>query len=393
MKLGYVLIDSFESTGVANKIIYKVNSLSKQFEEVTCYCFSFSFNADFVKRAGKNFVFHKLDEIKIPAFFNKRFLYRFQLFYYYRKLYAQIYPVLKREHKDVFLFRFPGADLYLLWMTFRLSNRIVFEHNTIEIDELKMNAGRYLNNYFIRSEKYITPIIHAFSKGIISVTDEIRKYHAEKSLVRKRSATITNAIDVSAFKLREPLAFNGKTINVVTVIGSGVKDWYGLDRFFKALDNYKGGFDFRIYIVGDNFEAEIQQAERLNLKQVHFLGKKSSAELNEIYQTMHVGMSAFCLFRKKMQEGASLKAREYGLVGLPMFYAYTEVGFDKCEQFSDFFLQFPNDESLLDLDAVGNFVTAFYTNPANPKNLREFMVSEFNYDKKALEIKAFVESL
>ncbi len=393
MKIGYIIIEPFESPGVAKKVSSKIDALSRHFENVTCYSFSFSFNDKFVSEASSHFKFFKLSRIETPQFFHRRFIYRFQYFYYYKKLYEQIYEFLKNEKNDVYIFRYPGADLGLLWLTRKFKNKIIFEHNTIEVDEMMINAHMFLNNYFVRSEKYLTPFIHSYSKGIIGVTSEIAEYHAKRSFIKKKFCTITNAINVSSFDLRQKLNFDRKTINIVTVIGSGVKDWYGLDRFFNSLKNYKGVYDFRLYIVGEGFDTEMAYSRKLGLENVYFLGKKSSDELNEIYQEMHVGMSALCLFRKNLKQAATLKVREYGLVGLPMFYAYTEVGFDKCERFNEFFLQFPNDESLIDLDKIGDFVTRFYSDKDNPALLRKFFVSEFNYDKKAVEIKEFIESI
>lgn len=393
MKLGYIIIDSFDSPGISNKLQYKISALSKEFEEVTCYCFSPSFNEEFVRKAGKEFKFHILKKAEIPSWFHRRFIYRFQYFFSYKNQYDQIYSVIKKSDKDVFLFRYPGADLSLMNLTKKLRNKIIFEHNSIEIDEYRINKGMFLNNYFLRSEKYITPLIHFFSKGLIAVTDEIKNYHVSRAPGKVKACTITNAIAPSAFDIRETVAFDGKNINIISVIGSSIKDWYGLDRFFQAMKSYSGTYRFSLYIVGDLFEKERALAEKMALPNVFFLGKKNSSELKEIYKGMHVGMSALCLFRKNLREACTLKAREYGLLGMPMFYAYKETDFDKCAAPHKFFLQFPNDETPIDLDMIGEFVSRFYADSSNPLRLRKFISEEFNYDKKAAEISKFINSL
>ena len=103
---------------------------------------------------------------------------------------------------------------------------------------------------------------------------------------------------------------------------------------------------------------------------------------------MHLGMDCFGLYKDKRYYVSSIKAREYLAKGLPVI---TGVRSDVFERYpTDYYLEFPNDKSPLDMNQIIKFCNKMYEERNIHKNIREYAKKTVDNSVVMKEIVEFI---
>jgi len=155
---------------------------------------------------------------------------------------------------DVIILRYSRSDPSVIKLLKHAPN-LITEHHTNEIYQLKLGLKASFVKaaacgFSILTEKIHEPFFFRNLKGIIGVTDEIRKIELNKAENAPESVTISNGISVDLIPLTGFKPFDGKTLDMV-FMGSTNVPWHGIDRIIKSMNNYKGKVKLRLHCVGD----------------------------------------------------------------------------------------------------------------------------------------------
>lgn len=93
-------------------------------------------------------------------------------------------------------------------------------------------------------------------------------------------------------------------------------------------------------------------------KHVFFTGVLTGAALDDVYNKCDLAVGSFGAHRKGLKLSVSLKSREYVAKGLPIV---TSVDMDiENENTDKWFLKYPADESMLDINRIVEFYDKVY---------------------------------
>ncbi len=197
---------------------------------------------------------------------------------------------------------------------------------------------------------------------------------------------IKNGIDVDAIKPRAPIE-TGDTIHFCAV--AMFKEWHGYERFFYGLAEYykKGGSRNMIsHFVGEGSELPFYHklVRELNLDQhVVFHGYLSGKELEKIYDLADISLGSFGMFKQNLNLSCNLKSRESVARGVPMVTGCPTDIFQK-DKFK-YYLEFPNDESVLDINRILDFYDAIYGGDESKeevvKTIRKYAYEQIDMSK------------
>lgn len=99
--------------------------------------------------------------------------------------------------------------------------------------------------------------------------------------------------------------------------------YHGYDRVLKGLHNCNeeiNGIKVEMHIIGKSqtIDELKELAKELNLKNVYFLGVKSTEELNDLFTQYDIGLGCLALYRRKADIDTTLKVVEYFCRGIPV---------------------------------------------------------------------------
>ena len=121
-------------------------------------------------------------------------------------------------------------------------------------------------------------------------------------------------------------------------------------------------------------------------------GVRDGIELDEIYSRSNVAISTLALHLKNLKEAASLKTREYTARGIPFILAYDDPDLAEVDEQRKFFLRFPNDNEILIIDRIVDFLVRIAKGYNKPNELSQYM-REYAYRKMdwGVKMKKYVE--
>lgn len=198
-----------------------------------------------------------------------------------------------------------------------------------------------------------------WAKKLHKTVDLIVTFSNDTSIFGISAVPITNGIDPTTFKIKPPTPLGDE----LRIIGVGnISPWHGYDRLIKGMKKIKlnsgSGPRIKFYIVGTGLGLPDLQALVTELEMegdIIFLGQKNKAELEVLYQDMHMGVGSLGLFRNNLALSSSLKHREYTAVGLPFVLATPDPDFPD----GLFFIHYvPNDETIIDMHDILKFYNA-----------------------------------
>lgn len=328
MKILYLFCDGTLSEGVISKVKSKINGLNKAGVETKGLFITPNINKEAYNSAEKiryvPFIYDDLHTI-----YNRRYIRNYRWYFNYNNYIRQLYKLiefeLKKESFDYILFRYPLANKYLLNLSSQYKSKIIFEHNTMELEEIAANGLTDTTTKLVyKYEKQFGPKVLANAKAIIGVTNEICEYEVARSNKKLSHITITNGVEINKFPLRKKPIYDGKTLNLLMLCGSAV-NWHGEDLIIRAISSYKGPVSINFYVLGNVLEASKKLVTDLKLNdRIKFFDSLKGVELDKIFDEVHIGIGTLALERKGLKEAVPLKVREYMGRGLPFVIGYTD---------------------------------------------------------------------
>ena len=199
-------------------------------------------------------------------------------------------------------------------------------------------------------------------KKLYKYVDKITTFSKDEEIWGIKTIRTMNGIDVFNVRKRA-IDKNKNQISVITV--AGFAHWHGIDRFLEGLGEYyklNGKRDIIFHIVGygtaDDEETYRGIVKKYNLRnRVIFYGKKTGADLDDIYDKSNIGIGSLGLHRINITLASTLKTREYVAKGLPV------IGACKVDMFDGnypFYLELPSDETAIDMEKVIEFYDKIY---------------------------------
>jgi len=298
----------------------------------------------------------------------------------------------KDNNTDIFYLRYPGATRGLYKLAKQFGSKIVSEHQSKEIDEIKSFKSQH--PFGLKPSKFLSwllyyylPIQHEknwgvrFSKkvkAIVTVTNEIGKYQKLKGC--KNIIVSANGIGVSDYQVKS-LSNICKPLKLLFLKGTSTNaEWNGIYRLIHSIDKLeKNSSEIKLIICGHKIDGEIPQRNYIEQR-----GYLKNEELNHLFDEVDLGVSTLALFKKNLQEAAVLKTREYIARGLPFIYAYTDP--DLNEEAKEFALEFPNDDSFIDIEKVINFANTALSDKELPNKMRKYAEDNLDYEVKMKKV-------
>ena len=188
---------------------------------------------------------------------------------------------------------------------------------------------------------------------------------------------IMNGIDVESQPLiREKEREYRESINFIFV--GMMQPQHGLERIIKGLREYnkiEKNKKIKFLFVGCGPEYEkyksLTSKNRLD-DSIVFYGNKTGSELDELYNCADIAICPLGCYKTIPLEtrSSALKTREYLARGLPVVTGCVEDVFERFE--SDFYIEFNNDDSYIDLGCVIDWYQALVSKYGS----REVLASE-----------------
>ena len=306
------------------------------------------------------------------------------------------YVKVNYDKIDYFYFRYPGASSSLKKFISLYGNKTIFEHLCIEEFELKLHAKE--NPFGIKPSKFLSwleynaiPLwrekmygrfIRRHAKLGICNSEDIAIFQTKKGGGKYKCIIGGDAVDVISFPLSERLHFKDE-LRLIFLKGANTNAYYnGLDRVFEGLKNYKGDMKIQLFVLGLNTEYEKKLSKQFGIlySKVFFPGFIHGEELNNFFNSMHLGVSQFGIHRKGLNSNSTIKSREYIARGLPTIVGHNDPDFNDTAK--DFLLQFPNDDSAIEMEKVIEFANKTLSDPELPQKMRRYAEKYLDYEVK-----------
>lgn len=315
------------------------------------------------------------------------------------------YAEMVYRETDYFYFRYPGAGQLLKVFTDKYGSKTIFEHLSNEIAEIKLqkeenpfglNPSDFLSHLeYVRfplwREWIYGPGIRRKSRLGVCNSSEIAQWQTSVAAGNYPTFVSGDAVDTSAYSLRKMPLFTNE-LNLVFLKGaSGRADFNGLDRLINGMSAYKGKTDIKLHILGHqlDYEKSFLTGEMSNHVILH--PAKTGNELEEFLSKMHIGVATLGLYRKHLQSTTTLKVREYCAIGLPFIYAYTDP--DLHEESRQFCRQFPNDDTVVSMEAVLEFANDVLNRADVPEKMRHYSETYMDYRVKMKKLYFQIQNL
>jgi hypothetical protein len=392
MKILYLVLGA-PAEGVKKKIRDKAAFLRKAQVETSVVIVQSDKDA-FHKDDGDHRI--RVDLSSVSNLTSLWFFWRLAILWEQHKIYRALSRFLEGKNFDIILMRYPISDYFLLAFMKKFGRRfaIVFEHNTLETDELKLrSSGSFWYRYFYFNEKWFGKKVRLKSAGMIGVTGEIaaRQMHIVNN--RTPAVVISNGIDVTRVKVKKQRHVKTR-VNLLFLAGSRAP-WHGVDILLNSLKKYKGVIQVHCYIAGDIEEDLVSEARMM--PNVTLLESQSNDSLDALIEECDVGIGSLALFRNNMREACTLKVREYWARGLPFVIGYDDTDLIGNLSMNPFYrkIEVPQHEHFpsFDVNAVVSFASEVCSINGYANSMRALAEQYISYPAKANAYLNFFKSL
>ena len=293
---------------------------------------------------------------------------------------------------DCVLLRYPYHIFYYPKNILKKHRRckIIFEHNTKEIDEFQLLSG-YFSQIFLQ-ELFLGGFIRSQADAIVGVTDEITQYQLKRCHdPRKTHITIGNGFDVASAPIRHPPTNNTTTLHLLFV--ANISRWHGIDRLIRGLASYDGKTGIILHVAGEG--AELPNLKKLIkdyglTENVIFHGFMTGQPLDELFNTCHIAVGSLGIHRKGLSQTSELKVREYCARGIPWIIACRDPDFPDDFPYVH---RIPADESPVNCEEVLEFAKRVCKDPEHPQKMRDYTMDHLDWSIKMKKLKEFLEKL
>ena len=216
-------------------------------------------------------------------------------------------------------------------------------------------------------------------KNISEYIDRVVTVEDSRFIFGVPTIKINNGLDVSQVRLISKDNADSNKIQLIVV--AMMQPYHGYERLIKGLASYyaDGGVrDIKVRMVGYGTELKFYQnlTERCNMTgRIEFFGKLEGEELDAAYEGCDIAVGSLGGYKVGITKFASIKLGEYLAKGLPVITGAPAFIFEEFG--SKFNLNFPNDESEIDMKKVVEFYDNLYKEK-NKKEVRE-EIRQFAY--------------
>lgn len=292
---------------------------------------------------------------------------------------ALIEQAVRLADYDAVVMRYIGRYTRSSGFLQRHGRKLVTEHHTKELAQIYLYRGGLARHAFALVERLSAARFLRRVRGIIGVTDEIRRHELQLA-GPKPSTVIGNGILVAETPFTGFRPFDGRELHLVFV-ANDFPPWQGLDRLVDGLAAFGGPERLVLHLVGRVYpevEARIVQT-RLPHAEVQIHGRLHGGELDRVMGQATLGVSSLGLYTNQMTEACTLKSREYAARGLPFVMGYTDPDMPVG---TPFVCVVPNDPSPVDMSAVVAFARRMSAEPNCARGIRTFAVERLDWAPK-----------
>jgi len=264
---------------------------------------------------------------------------------------------------------------------------IFTEHHSKELEEIAHAQG--VKSLVRRSwERKYSPQILRSAKGIIGVTDEIRRYELKRAGANRPSLVLPNGISLNDISLTPPAKFDGPSLDIA-FISSQFLPWHGLDRLLQGMRLWNNSnLNLKIHLIGNVTSEQKIDIESKGLSQfVTIHGVLYGEDLNKILNSCHLAVGSLALHRNQLKEACVLKVREYTARGLPFVIGYDDPDFPDD---LPWLLKIPADDSPVDIHALVDFAREVHKRSSLAEEMREFALTRLSWEAKMKWLVDFV---
>ncbi len=299
---------------------------------------------------------------------------------------------------DVIYMRYPTSSYWLYKGIKKIGHKVVFEHNTKDLDEAIMRAKSnpfgwsptsiltWLqdNKYIIWVEKFWAPKVLKYTKFGLANTHEIVQYKKDMAIGDYKCELITNGVDLTKIAMRPPVQYDGKNLSLFLMRGAqGVVPYDGTDRLLKGMSNYTGDVNVTLYFIGAQFPEEERMVRELGLQDnVNFTGKLIGDDLTNAIESFHLSIGTMAIHRKSQREGSVLRVNESLCRGIPVVVAYEDMELNSDEGFKPYYLKLAPDDSVINIEDICQFASSVYSIPNNNEKIRALAEKHIDYNIK-----------
>lgn len=364
MKVAYIIQGNiFNTVGVLNKILEQREELQKQ--QVDCELIII--NEEKITPADKTITFIDGSEEgnKTGSL---------------RTAYARLDDYMQASEADWIYFRCPFATYELYKFCKKYGYKIVFEHNTKELPEIKQRlfirpstrdifyslkhpfSNQYASAFATCMHEWMwgKKIRKAVRGGVVGANDIGN--HQKERYANYQTKVIGNGINVSAVPVKKNRTAYGQEKSIHLISISGYKtDWHGIDRLLKGMANYTGEYKVKLYLIGlyDDYTFSLVDKLRLSDK-VKILPVLKKEELPEYFDDADIAIAHLAIFRKKVNEHNVLRTREYFARGIPYVISHKEFDIEQDNRTQPYYLKVPHDASDINFADIVAFKERVY---------------------------------
>ncbi|SFV60157.1 Glycosyltransferase [hydrothermal vent metagenome] len=256
-------------------------------------------------------------ERKIPSFFSGLFL---------RKLYSWISILRVYKQYDIILERKLPLDLFNMFFGWFVPNRLTI-HHAKEVAEMKILRKGWKGVLASKIEHLSGLINSKQILGYIGVTKEIASY---ENIINKTSLPellYPNGIDTQKISLIEDE--REEHLNIVFMSGS-FNPWHGLDLLLNAIEKDKELIiknKLTIHLIGKLNKEQLHEIDKINQNNNFIIvhGHLNLEQYQNILKKCDFGIGSLAMFRERLNEGATLKVREYLASGIPVYSGHKDT--------------------------------------------------------------------
>lgn len=219
-----------------------------------------------------------------------------------------------------------------------------------------------------------------------NVVDRIVTYSDDEQIFEIPTIHIMNGIDVD--EINPKCNFNSSE-SVRLLALAYMQPHHGYERLIKGVyDYYRAGGkrDIKCTFAGEGPEVDHYKklVDDYDLqKYFSFAGKQQGESLNTLLDNTDIGICSLGAYKKKVYLSSELKSREYFAKGIPICSGVTIDCFRSKD--SKFYLEFPNDESPINMREVLDFYDEIYR---KEDSVQEVVSQIRNYAEKYMDISA-----
>lgn len=304
----------------------------------------------------------------------------------YRLPFFNVYPVWKyMDEFDMVDYLYMRRPFVMNYHMRRVLKKIREKNPSVKII-VEIPTYPYDDEYGSYKAKWLLIAKDKYNRNKMNgIIDRFAILTDEKEIFAVETIKISNGIDVNGIKPRIPVVKEDNTIHVCAV--AMFKEWHGYERIIEGIKLYYnsgGQRKFIFHFVGEGSELPIyiNMVKDYSLEDYFvFHGFLEGNQLEEIYNLCSLSIGTFGMYKKNIHLSCDLKSREAVARGLPMITGCQTDIFIEGEY--KYYLEFPNDSSIIDIQKIVDFYDNIYDKPEIEivNEIREYAYKKISMEK------------